>query len=127
MNTTTATTAPSYLVRVDADRFVIEFDGRQVAVTDVLSHAKHLEYTLADRAAQRLRGRGFPMAIVCDCLGQPVTAEALRAALAAERAEADLPKNQKDLDRLQVSEIRRRTKTDAAFRQRVEQIEGNQA
>jgi hypothetical protein len=123
MQSTATVRQLAFLVRIGADRYLIDFDGRQAEVTDVLSAARHCDYATADAAAQRLRKRGFPMSLVTDHMGQPVTAEMIRAALEVERAEADLPKNQKDLDKLPMAEIRRRMKNEPAFRARVEQIE----
>jgi hypothetical protein len=120
----TKTTELAFLVRVDNSRFVVEIDGREIRVTDTPSFAEHLTYTRADQITQSLRKRGFRQALVCSHLGVPVTANDLRAALHAEQVERDrLPANQTELDKLPTSEIRRRTRTDSAFRARVEDIE----
>jgi hypothetical protein len=121
----TKTTELAFLVRVDDSRFVIDVDGQQLQVTDVPSYAKHYSYTAADQLVQVLRRRRLRQAVVCSHLGAPVTADDLRAALRAERAaEEVLPRDQKELDRIPTNEIKRRTRFDAAFRARVNEIEG---
>jgi hypothetical protein len=122
----TKTTDSAFLVRVDADRFVICVDGAEVAVTNVLSHAMHSAYGAADRLAQRLRRKGFPMSLVCDCLGQPITSQTLRAALEAERTSAPvkspLPATLAELEKISASAIKGRMKVDKEFAQRVAQL-----
>lgn len=69
-----------FLARIDNTRFLVHFDGQCVTSTDTPSNAAHLSYTAADQWCQRLRKRGFPIAVVTDLFGSPMTYEAIKAA-----------------------------------------------
>jgi len=127
MSVTTTIKEHGFLVRAEEGKFVKDVDGSQISVTDVLSLARHCDYTTADQAAQRLRRRGFPWALVTDHLGQPVTAEVLRTALEAERAanmpsKPALPKNLRELQNISAAESKRRYKDEPEFRERVDKL-----
>jgi len=78
----------------------------------------------ADRLCQGLVRRGYRMAVVCDALGQPVTAGALR----ETRAPNDnLPRTFADLCKIPVGEHRRRYKNEPAFRARADELDPPQA
>ena len=124
-----ATTAKEeFLARVDNTRFLVDFDGRYVTSTDTPSNAKHLSYADADGWCQRLRKRGFPLAIVTDVLGSPMTYEAIKAVLqaaAVEKADA-LPTSRKELYQIPAAEQRRRYASEPSFKRRVDELEGLQ-
>jgi hypothetical protein len=68
-----------FLVRVDNSYFLRGADGSQISVTDTPSHAQHFAlYREADRWCQRLRRRGYPMAVVTDVEARVMTHEAIR-------------------------------------------------
>ncbi len=123
-----ATTAKvEFLSRVDNSRFLVDFDGRYVTSTDTPSNAKHLSYAEADVWCQRLRKRGFPLAIVTDVLGSPMTYEAIKAVLQAAVEKADaLPTSRKELYQIPAAEQRRRYASEPSFKQRVDELEGVQ-
>jgi hypothetical protein len=113
-----------FLARVDNTRFFVEFDGQYVSTTDTPSHAAHLSYAQADSACQRLRKRGFPQAVVTDIAGNVMTYGAIKLAIdAAQKVEASLPKTIEELDRIPISEYKRRFKTEEVFRERANELE----
>jgi outer membrane receptor for Fe3+-dicitrate len=120
-----ATEKKEFLARVDNTRFLVDFDGQYVTSTDTPSNAAHLSYAAANQWCQRLRKRGFPMAVVTDFLGNVATYEMLKAgrqAAQADKAEDSLPTTHKELDQLSAAEYRRRM-SDPAFVARVNELE----
>jgi hypothetical protein len=117
--------AKEFLARVDNTRFLVDFDGRYVTSTDTPSNAKHLSYADADGWCQRLRRRGFPLAIVTDVLGTAMTYDQIKTILhaaASSKIEDSLPTTHKELDQMPSAEYRRRMK-DPAFVARVNELE----
>jgi hypothetical protein len=124
-----ATTAKEeFLARVDNTRFLVDFDGMYVTSTDTPSNAAHLSYAEADGWCQRLRKRGFPLAIVTDVLGNAMTYDQIKTMLqaaAVEKSDA-LPTSRKELYQIPAEEQRRRYASEPSFKQRVDELEGVQ-
>jgi hypothetical protein len=70
-----------FLVRIQDGRFLVEVDGNSASTTEIPSRAMHATYLACDQWVQRFKRRGYPQAIVCDHLGQPMTYEGLQSAL----------------------------------------------
>lgn len=63
-----------FLVKVDSGKFLVERDYRTLTTSEFPSRAEHFaEYGAANSAAQQIRKRGFPNAVVTDEYGQPVS------------------------------------------------------
>lgn len=84
-----------FLVKVDRGRFLQEWDGQSITVSDTPSFALHLSYAAADQWAQRLRKRRFPEAVVTDLFGSVMRYDQVRAHL-REVSEAKLPTTLKE-------------------------------
>jgi hypothetical protein len=106
-----AATVEEFLVRVDESHFLVDLNGREVHGTTVLSCAEHMSYLQADRVCQSLRKRHFP-AVVTDALGRPVSADQLKQG-------DSLPATIAEIDRMPATQLKRKMKSDANFRQRV--------
>jgi hypothetical protein len=118
-------THEAYLVRVTSGSFVVEIDGgsRTITTTSIPSAAQHMDYESADMMTQDLRRRGFRECVVVDFLGQPVSADAIRTALALNKApEEILPTTVKELIAIPVAEQKRRCRQSPAFAARYEKL-----
>jgi hypothetical protein len=117
-----------FLVRVSDDRFLKGADGSCIDVTDTPSFAQHLGYTAADQWCQRLRKRGFPHTVVTDRTGAVMTYERLKAELRAAQTKAadPLPTTRTELARIPAADVRRRYRSEPAFKQRYDELEGVQ-
>src|SRR6266571_3839853 len=105
-----------FIVRINRDHFVVDVHDHEILVSGVMSHAKHLDYSAADKLAQSLRRRGHPLAIVSLFDGRPVTLDVLSSVEDAKAVQASgMPASRADLNKIPVAEIRRRYNTDAAF------------
>ncbi len=114
-----------FIVRINREHFLVDVHDREILVSGVMSHAKHLDYAAADKLAQYLRRRGHPLAIVSLFDGRPVTLDVL-SSLEEEAKEvqaAALPASHQQLDNISVAEQRRRYKSDPAFRARFDALE----
>jgi hypothetical protein len=112
-----------YMVRADDTHFVLNVDGRTIEGVTVPSAALRLSYLRADAACQSLRRRGYRQAVVCGVTGCPVTLAELRGEARPRAPADDLPQTKADVHRVRAAEFKKRWINDAAFRQRVEQIE----
>jgi hypothetical protein len=116
-------TQEAYLCRVTSGNFVTEISGRTITTTSIPSAAQHMDYESADMMTQDLRRRGFRECVVTDFLGQPVSADAIRRALALSKTEEEiLPKTVKELIAIPVAEQKRRRKQSQAFAARYEEL-----
>ena len=113
-----------FLVRVNNHYFMQSSDGRQIAVTDTPSHAQHFaSYREADGWCQRLRRRGYPMAVVTDVEARVMTHEVIRSLRATEVSAESLPASREELDSMPTGEYRRRYQSEPSFRERADQLE----
>lgn len=116
-----------FLVRLSFEHFVAALDsGGTVTGTNLPSGAMHFSYAEADRVAGRLRKRGYPHVHVEDVLGRPITlqmVENARIAAANVVETKPLPKTLRDLQKMPVSETKKRYKTEPEFAKRYDQIQ----
>ena|SRR5437868_1301406 len=113
-----------FIIRIDREHFVVDVHDREILVSGVMSHAKHLGYPAADKLAQSLRRRGHPLAIVSLFDGRPVTLDVLSSVEDAKAVQAaSLPTSYQELDKISVTEQRRRYKSDPAFRARFDELD----
>jgi hypothetical protein len=116
-----------YLVRVNDTRFLVESTSDGVTVTDTPSSAKACPYAVADAWVRRLRTRGFPLSVVTNLFGEPMTYDKLKAVAEAEKTQQDgLPTSLKDLAKIPVQEQRKRYRSDPRFAERLDILEAQQ-
>jgi hypothetical protein len=116
-------TEEAYLCRVNSGNFVVEISGRTLTTTSIPSAARHMDYESADKMTQDLRRRTFREAVVCDFLGTPVSADAIRTALALSKTQEEiLPETVKELIAIPTAEQKRRRKQSQAFAARYEEL-----
>jgi hypothetical protein len=119
----------NYLVRVNNERFLMEFDGANITVTDTPSNALSCDYRLADTWVRRLRKRGFPQAVVTDLTGAVMTYDRLKSELRETEAGKNkygLPETLEELSRIPVQEQKLRYKSDPKFAERVDALEADE-
>ena len=107
-----------FLVKITADYFLSEIDGRTITGSSVPRVAAHFDYRAADRICSGLRVHGYPQCCVTDSLGRPVTADMLL----TPPAELPVPSTVAEADKISGFERKRRMKTDKKFAERITQL-----
>ena len=115
-----------FLVQLVVGCFVAGVDATTISTTEIPSRAAHVTYTAADQWAQRFKRRGFPEAVVTNHLGAPMTFTEIQSELRATSKPLVLPTTRTEPARIPAADVRRRYRTEPAFKQRYDELEGVQ-